>query len=68
MIKSFEEGFYKNVNEQREMLIHALIDGKMNNYEDYKEATGQLRGLSVAVREFEELAEKIKNEAGWNNE
>jgi len=46
------EHLYKNIRQKKEQLVQSLADGAINSIEDYREITGQIRGLAWIEEEI----------------
>lgn len=59
---SLEHNFPSDLNEQKQMLIDALLDGRAKDYAEYKYMVGQIRGLTVATNRFGEYMKLLRDE------
>ena len=49
---------YKRIREREEVLSDAIVNGSVQNWEQYKMSVGEIRGLSFAREELKALLEK----------
>ena len=52
----------KDIEEHRESIARALIDGTARDYADYKSMCGEIRGLSVAHAFINDLVRKMEQD------
>lgn len=52
----------KDIEEHRESIARALIDGTARDYADYKSMCGEIRGLSVAHAFINDLVRKMEQQ------
>lgn len=57
---TFDEAVIRELNERKTPLEEAIIDGKADNFADYKRMVGEIRGLSYAIQIVRELAAKAR--------
>ena len=50
----------KDIEEHRESIARALIDGAARDYAEYKSMTGEIRGLSFAHSFITDLVRKME--------
>ena len=50
----------KDIEEHRESIARALIDGAAKDYAEYKSMTGEVRGLSLAHSFITDLVRKME--------
>lgn len=62
MAKSLEELFLEKVRVELERHAEDLAMGSANDYSEYREKVGLLRGMMIAVDIFEEIANKARKE------
>ena len=53
---------FKEIEEHRDSIIRALIDGAAKDYAQYKSMTGEIRGLSLAHSFITDLVRKMEFE------
>ena len=51
---------FKEIEEHRDSIIRALIDGAAKDYAQYKSMTGEIRGLSLAHSFITDLVRKME--------
>jgi hypothetical protein len=56
------EHLYKNIRQKKEQLAQSLTDGAINSMEDYREITGQIRGLTWIEEEIRTSLKGIDND------
>lgn len=61
LYKSFEETHLNALREEMEVLERSILSGSCGEHTRYMWETGQLQGLRLALRLFEELAQKYHN-------
>jgi hypothetical protein len=52
----------KEIEEKRESIARALIEGSAKDYAEYKSMTGEIRGLSLAHAYVSDLLRKMEND------
>jgi hypothetical protein len=52
----------KEIEEKRESIALALIDGSAKDFVEYKSMTGEIRGLSLAHGYINDLVRKMERE------
>jgi hypothetical protein len=52
----------KDIEEHRESIARALIDGTARDYADYRSMCGEIRGLSVAHAFINDLVRKMEQQ------
>lgn len=52
----------KEIEEHRESIARALVDGTARDYADYKSMCGEIRGLSVAHAFINDLVRKMEQD------
>lgn len=52
----------KNIEETRESIARAVIDGAAADYAAYKSMCGEIRGLSLACSYIEDLVRKMEQD------
>lgn len=52
----------KDIEEHRESIARALVDGTARDYADYKSMCGEIRGLSVAHAFINDLVRKMEQD------
>ena len=52
----------KEIEEHRESIARALIDGTARDYADYRSMCGEIRGLSVAHAFINDLVRKMEQD------
>lgn len=52
----------KEIEEHRESIARALIDGSARDYAEYKSMCGEIRGLSLAHSFVTDLVRKMEND------
>jgi hypothetical protein len=52
----------KSIEEHREAIARALVDGAARDYPEYKSMCGEVRGLSVAHSFINDLVRKLERE------
>ena len=52
----------KDIEEHRESIARALVDGAARDYAEYKSMTGEVRGLSLAHSFITDLVRKMEFE------
>jgi hypothetical protein len=52
----------KSIEEHREAIAHALVDGAARDYSEYKSMCGEIRGLSVAHSFINDLVRRMERE------
>lgn len=52
----------KEIEEHRESIARALVDGTARDYADYKSMCGEIRGLSVAHAFINDLVRKMEQQ------
>lgn len=62
MAKSFEELFLEKVKVEVERHTEDLVMGSANDYSEYREKVGFVRGMVTAVDIFEEIANRARKE------
>ncbi len=62
MAKSLEELFLEKVRVELERHAEDLAMGSADDYSEYREKVGLLRGMMIAVDIFEEIANKARKE------
>lgn len=62
MAKSLEELFLEKVKVELERHAEDLAMGSADDYSEYREKVGLLRGMMIAVDIFEEIANKARKE------
>jgi len=60
--KSLEELFLEKVRVELERHAEDLAMGSADDYSEYREKVGLLRGMMIAVDIFEEIANKARKE------
>lgn len=50
----------KTIEEKRDLIARALIDGAARDYAEYRSMCGEIRGLSQAYMYVEDLAKKME--------
>lgn len=60
MIKYFNL-ILKDIEERREYIAKALIEGSAKEYSEYRSMCGEIRGLSVAHQTVTDLVQKLEN-------
>lgn len=51
----------KEIENRRDIVAHALIDGSATDYAAYKQMCGEIRGLSLAHTYVTDLVRKIES-------
>lgn len=51
----------KEIEERREYIAKALIEGSAKDYSEYRGMCGEIRGLSVAHQTVTDLVQKLEN-------
>ena len=52
----------KEIEEHRESIARALVDGTARDYADYKSMCGEIRGLSIAHAFINDLVRKMEQD------
>ena len=52
----------KEIEERREMIGRAVIDGAAKDFSEYKSMTGEIRGLSLAHSYITDLVRRMERE------
>lgn len=52
----------KEIEEKRELIARALIDGAAHDFSEYKSMTGEIRGLSLAHSYITDLVRRMETE------
>lgn len=52
----------RKLKEQEDSHIQALVGGAVNDFAEYRELCGVIRGLQTAQREIADLVRKLKDE------
>lgn len=52
----------KEIDEKRETIARALIDGSARDFSEYKSMTGEIRGLSLAHSYITDLVRRMESE------
>ena len=52
----------KNIEEHREAVARAVVDGAAKDYSEYKSMCGEIRGLSVAHSFINDLVRKMEQD------
>lgn len=52
----------KEIEDKRDGIARALIDGAARDYPEYKSMTGEIRGLSLAHSFITDLVRKMQND------
>jgi hypothetical protein len=52
----------KEIEEHREAIARALVDGTARDYSEYKSMCGEIRGLSVAHSFINDLVRRMERE------
>ena len=52
----------KDIEERRESIARALIDGGARDYAEYRDMCGQVRGLSIAHSFITNLVQKMEQD------
>ena len=52
----------KEIEEKRETIARALIDGSARDFSEYKSMTGEIRGLSLAHSYITDLVRRMESE------
>lgn len=52
----------KEIEEHRESIARALVDGTARDYADYKSMCGEIRGLSIAHAFINDLVRKMEQQ------
>ena len=52
----------KKLKEQEDSHVQALVGGAVNDYANYRELCGVIRGLQTAQREIADLVRKLKDD------
>lgn len=52
----------KEIEEHRESIARALVDGSARDYAEYKSMCGEIRGLSLAHSFVTDLVRKMEND------
>ena len=52
----------KEIEEKREMIARAVIEGAARDYAEYKSMTGEIRGLSLAHSYITDLVRKMETQ------
>lgn len=56
------EVILKNIEEQREGVARALVDGAARDFAEYKSMCGEIRGLSTAHMYIMDIKKKMEND------
>ena len=62
MAASAMDVLLKNIEERRETLARALVDGTARDYAEYKAMCGEVRGLSVAHSFITDLVRRLEQD------
>lgn len=62
MAKSFEELFLEKIKAEVERYTEDVVMGSANDYSEYREKVGFLRGMMSAVGIFEEIINRARKE------
>jgi len=62
MAASAMDVLLKNIEERREALARALVDGTARDYAEYKAMCGEVRGLSVAHSFITDLVRRLEQD------
>lgn len=62
MAASVMDVLLKNIEERREDLARALVDGTARDYAEYRSMCGEVRGLSVAHSFINDLVRKMEQD------
>lgn len=52
----------KNIEETRESIARAVVDGSAKDYAEYKSLCGEIRGLSLAHSYINDLVRKMEQD------
>jgi hypothetical protein len=52
----------KDIEERRETIARALVDGGARDYSEYRDMCGQVRGLSIAHSFITDLVRKMEQQ------
>ena len=52
----------RKLKEQEDSHVQALVTGAVNDFAEYRELCGVIRGLQTAQREIADLVRKLKDE------
>lgn len=58
----FAKGMYKQLRERREDLSEMLVSGSAQNWEQYRQVVGEIRGLEFAIETTRALLEKTADD------
>lgn len=58
----FAKGMYKQLRERREDLSEMLVSGSAQNWEQYRQVVGEIRGLEFAIETIRALLEKTADD------
>lgn len=64
LMADYRHGIAELIQQKREF----LGDGKAKNHEEYKDITGQIRGLKAAAALFDEIVNRYMREEGELND
>ncbi len=59
---SFAYATLKAIQQRKELTEQAILDGGPQNMEDYRQLTGELKGLQFAEREIKDALDKYEKE------
>ena len=58
----FAKALYKDLRERREDLSAMLTAGTIQNWEQYKQVVGEIRGLETAIESIKALLERTEDD------
>jgi hypothetical protein len=58
-MNKYFEIILKEIEERREYIAKALIEGSAKEYSEYRSMCGEIKGLSIAHQTITDLADKI---------
>lgn len=58
----FAKGMYKELRERRQDLSEMLVSGSAQNWEQYRQVVGEIRGLEFAIETVKALLEKTADD------
>lgn len=58
----FAKALYKDLRERREDLSAMLTAGSIQNWEQYKQVVGEIRGLETAIESIKALLERTEDD------
>jgi len=61
-MNKYFEIILKNIEERREYVAKALIEGSAKEYSEYRSMCGEIRGLSLAHQTVTDLVRKLEKE------